>query len=60
MSGPPPFPLKRARGNPGNQRLHPEPEPSIKTQCPDSPHSLAATRRKNGGAWLPNCTASAC
>jgi P27 family predicted phage terminase small subunit len=39
MPGPPPTPLhlKLLRGNPGQRRLRPEPEPTVEVKCPDPP-----------------------
>ena len=40
--GPPPTPLhlKLLRGNPGQRRLYPEPQPERPPQCPDAPDHL--------------------
>jgi len=39
MPGPPPIPLrlKQLRGNPGHQKLRPQPEPTIPASCPEPP-----------------------
>jgi P27 family predicted phage terminase small subunit len=44
MKGPPPVPfvLRKIRGNPGQLRLHREPEPTIPKDCPEPPSFLNA------------------